>query len=410
MITFCARLTLSFFADQEDQENEKAPSKETTDMSESSDSDDETENNDITKFLGIAKSPVVQQALQTLGLPSPSKEQRRGRNRPKKAKNPTTPTRGVSEPKVRLTYENVRNSNKNLENEIIASATTTKDNEEPAAASTTSSKASQERRHESEVESPVKRLKIDEAPAAENLKAQKVENASNEAVEAAALDYEAEAEAKKVPPLKIVWNKTKEAENDNSFNNFEYYMKKRKLRPPQTAVVRPLQPPTPEKPKPVIEQPEPVQEPEPEPPSSEPEPPTNVESSEPDTKKLPLRKRPLNDIEKYQKIRAQIEVKRKNLFPVFPKPPEGFKDYLMNKRTYLLQENAQERLRSMPLIQPPFSLKGPLRQLFIEQEKERFKLRTKHLVEKEKLVLAVEQVRVYFQLCLDSAQQSRGQK
>ena len=365
-------------------------------MSESSDSDDETENNDITKFLGIAKSPVVQQALQSLGLPSPSKE-RRGRNRPKKAKNPTTPIRGVSEPKVRLTYENVRNTSKNLEHEIIASATITKDNEERAAASTastTSSKASQasQERHESEVESPVKRLKIDEAPA-ENLKAQKVENASNEAVEAAT----DEAEAKKVPPLKIVWNKTKEAENDNSFNNFEYYMKKRKLRPPQTAVVRPLQPPTPEKPKPVIE-PEPVQEPEPEPQTTEAQTVENFEQN----KKLPLRKRPLNDIEKYQKIRAQIDVKRKNLFPVFPKPPEGFKDYLMNKRTYLLQENAQERLRSMPLIQPPFSLKGPLRQLFIEQEKERFKLRTKHLVEKEKLVLAVEQVRVYFQLCLDS--------
>jgi len=47
----------------------------------------------------------------------------------------------------------------------------------------------------------------------------------------------------------------------------------------------------------------------------------------------------------------------------------------------------------MPLIQPPGSLRGPLRLLFVEQEKERFKLRTKHLVEKEKLVLAVEQVR-----------------
>merc|ERR1719367_1280837 len=45
----------------------------------------------------------------------------------------------------------------------------------------------------------------------------------------------------------------------------------------------------------------------------------------------------------------------------------------------------------MPMIQPPSSLKGPLRQLFVEQEKARFKLRTKHLVEKEKLVLAVEQ-------------------
>ena len=69
----------------------------------------------------------------------------------------------------------------------------------------------------------------------------------------------------------------------------------------------------------------------------------------------------------------------------------------MNKKTYLLQENADERLRSIPMVQPPSSLKaGPLRDLFIEQEKERFKLRTKHMVEKEKLVLSVAQVSVLF--------------
>merc|ERR1712076_294471 len=63
----------------------------------------------------------------------------------------------------------------------------------------------------------------------------------------------------------------------------------------------------------------------------------------------------------------------------------------MNKKTYLLQGNAHERLRSMSMVQPPSSLRGPLRELFAQQEKERFKLRTKHIVEKEKLVLAVEQ-------------------
>ena len=106
--------------------------------------------------------------------------------------------------------------------------------------------------------------------------------------------------------------------------------------------------------------------------------------------------RPLNDIEKYLKIRQRIELKHKNLFPVQPKPPEGFKDYLMNKKTYLLQGNAHERLRSMSMVQPPSSLRGPLRELFAQQEKERFKLRTKHIVEKEKLVLAVEQASLSF--------------
>ena len=64
----------------------------------------------------------------------------------------------------------------------------------------------------------------------------------------------------------------------------------------------------------------------------------------------------------------------------------------MNRKTYLLHENAHERLRSIPMIQPPQSLDGPLRDLFKSQEEERYKLRMKHLVEKEKLVLAVEQV------------------
>ena len=56
--------------------------------------------------------------------------------------------------------------------------------------------------------------------------------------------------------------------------------------------------------------------------------------------------RPQNDIEKYLGIRKQVEQRRKNLFPVFlSKLPEGFKDYLMNRKTYLLQGNAKERLR-----------------------------------------------------------------
>ena len=54
----------------------------------------------------------------------------------------------------------------------------------------------------------------------------------------------------------------------------------------------------------------------------------------------------MNDIEKYLNIRKAVEQRRKNLFPVQPKPPEGFKDYLMNRKTYLLQQNAGERLRS----------------------------------------------------------------
>merc|ERR1712098_746342 len=102
---------------------------------------------------------------------------------------------------------------------------------------------------------------------------------------------------------------------------------------------------------------------------------------------------PETDIEKHLNIRKQIEQRRKNLFPVQPKPPQGFKDYLMNKKTYHLEGNTgkDSRIQPIPKIAPPPSLEGALRDLFLTQENERYKLRMKHLVEKEKLVLAVEQ-------------------
>ena len=76
---------------------------------------------------------------------------------------------------------------------------------------------------------------------------------------------------------------------------------------------------------------------------------------------------PTTDIEKFLKLRDQIKQRWRNIFPVQPKPPQGYKDYLMNKKTYLLEGNKHERLRAIPRIQPPPSLEGPLRQLFMEQ-------------------------------------------
>ena len=361
--------TVDYLIDQEDQGNEKSSkasilAEMASESSDDTNSDDETENNDITKFLGLAKSPVVQQALQSLGclegntMEPNSKEllHKKRKNRKSKAtaenqkvsKNQaSTPTKRVlSEPptKVRLTYENATEEPKvKAPNEKV--------------------KAQIELR---KIESPVKKQKLED----------KVDEVKQEEkIEVSPEVEKAEDDSKKVPPLKIVLanKKAQDAENDTSFN-FEYYMKKRKLRPPQTAVVRPLRPPSPV----TVEEPS-VEEP-------------MLNPDDQSSKVKVEKKAPLTDIEKYQNIRKAIEVKRKNLFPVYPKPPEGFKDYLMNRKTYLLQENAGERLRSMPMIQPPSSLKGPLRQLFVEQEKARFKLRTKHLVEKEKLVLAVEQV------------------
>jgi hypothetical protein len=133
------------------------------------------------------------------------------------------------------------------------------------------------------------------------------------------------------------------------------------------------------------------------------QPPENV------TPPLPL----TNCYEMYFSIRKQIERRHRNLLPVQPKPPQGFKDYLMNRCTYVIAGNAASRL-SVPVVSPPPSLPPPMRDLFAEQEKERYRLRMQvysflstnvcpnlmvslffvsfqHLIEKEKLVLSVEQ-------------------
>ncbi|XP_031347221.1 ankyrin repeat domain-containing protein 12 isoform X4 [Photinus pyralis] len=86
-------------------------------------------------------------------------------------------------------------------------------------------------------------------------------------------------------------------------------------------------------------------------------------------------------------IRKQIDKRRKGLIPVQPKPPQGFKDYLMNRCTYVLAGNAP----TTPNITIPANLPAQMKDLYSEQEKERYRLRMQHVIEKEKLVLSVEQ-------------------
>lgn len=62
----------------------------------------------------------------------------------------------------------------------------------------------------------------------------------------------------------------------------------------------------------------------------------------------------------------------------------------MNRASYVLAGNANARL-AVPLLTSPANLQIQMKETFIEQEKERHKLRLQHLVEKEKLVLSVEQ-------------------
>ena len=100
--------------------------------------------------------------------------------------------------------------------------------------------------------------------------------------------------------------------------------------------------------------------------------PTNVVQPQENVPATPL---PItNCYEMYFSIRKQIERRHRNLLPVQPKPPQGFKYYLMNRCTYVIAGNATSRL-SVPVVSPPPSLLPPVRDLFADQEKERYRLR-----------------------------------
>lgn len=94
-----------------------------------------------------------------------------------------------------------------------------------------------------------------------------------------------------------------------------------------------------------------------------------------------------NCYQMYLNIRQQIERRHRNLFPVQPKAPQGFQDYLMNRRTYVLDAKTPNDVT----VNIPVTIATPMKDLFTLQEKERHKLKMQHVVEKEKLVLAVEQ-------------------
>ncbi|CAL1533621.1 unnamed protein product [Lymnaea stagnalis] len=103
----------------------------------------------------------------------------------------------------------------------------------------------------------------------------------------------------------------------------------------------------------------------------------------------PLEKPP-NPYETYLNLRRRIASRHRALCNVAPKPPTGFKDYLMVNCTYVLQGNATSTL-SVPMLPPPNLVTEPMRAFFIQQEKERYRLRLQHVIEREKLMLSIEQ-------------------
>uniref|UniRef100_A0A8D8VD29 Ankyrin repeat domain-containing protein 11 n=1 Tax=Cacopsylla melanoneura TaxID=428564 RepID=A0A8D8VD29_9HEMI len=92
----------------------------------------------------------------------------------------------------------------------------------------------------------------------------------------------------------------------------------------------------------------------------------------------------------YLNIRKQIDLRRKGLFPVKPITPTKFARYLMVTCDYVLANNNSSR-HNVPKYEPPSILPPVLKDLFTQQEQDRYKLRMQHVVEKEKFALGVEQ-------------------
>ncbi|XP_056005462.1 ankyrin repeat domain-containing protein 11-like isoform X2 [Ostrea edulis] len=103
--------------------------------------------------------------------------------------------------------------------------------------------------------------------------------------------------------------------------------------------------------------------------------------------------KPPNPFELYLSIRKQVLRQQNSLVVVHPKAPQGFKDYLMVRCGYVLEGKKASTL-SVPMLSPPNSVQGEIRELFINQEKVRYKLRLQHLTEREKLILSLEQERI----------------
>lgn len=145
-----------------------------------------------------------------------------------------------------------------------------------------------------------------------------------------------------------------------------------------------------------------------------------------------------NSFELFKNIRKHVDKKLKTLSSIHPKAPHGFRDYMLTRGAYLLDGNKLGNgtnlfmnedggLNPAPMgkyhalrhnrvnytvpnrAKVPLGLpvNSPLYNLFIEQEKERYRMQIQHIKEREKLTLAVEQeiMRVYNQAAMAAVNQ-----
>lgn len=99
-----------------------------------------------------------------------------------------------------------------------------------------------------------------------------------------------------------------------------------------------------------------------------------------------------NCIKKYLEIRNEVSRRRTAQMQSSSdlKLPKSLHEFLLIKKNYLIRPNRDVR-QSIPFLKPPNDMPEELKELFSKQEKERYKLRLRHKVEQDKLIILYEQ-------------------
>lgn len=93
-----------------------------------------------------------------------------------------------------------------------------------------------------------------------------------------------------------------------------------------------------------------------------------------------------NCFQMYMNIRRQIEKKWKNVLLVKPRAPQGFTEYLLNTKNYVLQST-----KTFEAPDIPNNISSQMKDIYLIQHRDRLELHQRHIVEREKLCLNVEQ-------------------
>ncbi|CAF0746031.1 unnamed protein product [Adineta ricciae] len=125
---------------------------------------------------------------------------------------------------------------------------------------------------------------------------------------------------------------------------------------------------------------------------------------------------PVNSIKQFLEIRQQIDKRHKTMLHEFvlPKVPKDFSETTMAKKSYLIASSFSSYSNTTPSaigikrLIAPHDLDPHLADVFTKQEDERYKMKIRHQVERDKLILSHEQE--VLRLCGNATRSSLNQE